>query len=682
MRVISCLVTEHNFWLVLLALVVCVTGCFVTMRLFDRAIRTDGLQRTGWILQVAAAAGSSVWCTHFVAILAYDPKASVDFDPILTIASLGTAIVGLGIGFGFGANSKREWTTVLSGAIVGFTISAMHYTGMAAYHVSGIIEHNDIYVAASVVFSVVLASTALYLAIHGKRKVSWYGALLALVLAIVSLHFTGVAALHVTPLASDATNGVVLQAMAVAIASVSLFIVATGLACHMIDSRSRNENTLRLREMALSDALTGLPNRVSFADRLNGGLLAATKEKRRLAVVGIDLNRFKEINDFRGHRAGDQALKIIADRLKQCLGHDEFVARIGGDEFSAMKIFDHRDDVVDFVNRLELALFQPLAIDDFVTEAGASIGVAIFPDDGQTSEILVSNSDLAMYRAKSDPDTAICFYESNLDESAREHQLLAGELRRAIELKQFELHFQVQVSVATSAVCGYEALLRWRHPERGLVPPMEFIPLAERNGAIIEIGEWVLREACSRAVSWREPHKIAVNISAVQLGQKELPQLVQQILIETGLSPHRLELEVTETAIITDKVRALHVLRQIKSLGVTIALDDFGTGYSSLDTLRSFPFDKIKLDRLFMKEVATNSQSKAFVRAVLALGRGLDVPILAEGVETPDQLALLCSEGCNEAQGYLLGRPQPHEHISGLDSFKTAPLVETHQMIA
>jgi EAL domain-containing protein (putative c-di-GMP-specific phosphodiesterase class I) len=215
---------------------------------------------------------------------------------------------------------------------------------------------------------------------------------------------------------------------------------------------------------------------------------------------------------------------------------------------------------------------------------------------------------------------------------------------------------------------------------------MEFIPLAERNGAIIEIGEWVLREACSRAASWREPHKIAVNISAVQLAQKELPQLVQEILIQTGLSPNRLELEVTETAIITDKARALHVLRQIKSLGVTIALDDFGTGYSSLDTLRSFPFDKIKLDRLFMKEVATNSQSRAFVRAVLALGRGLDLPILAEGVETPDQLALLCSEGCNEAQGYLLGRPQPHEQISGLAAVKAAPLaeapVETHRRMA
>jgi diguanylate cyclase (GGDEF)-like protein len=664
MRVISCLVEDHNLWLVLLAAVVCVIGCFVTMRLLDRAIRTEGLQRTGWICQTAAAAGASVWCTHFVAILAYDPKTPVDFDPILTIASLGLAIFGFGLAFGVLANSTRVWTTVVGGMMVGVTVSVMHYTGMAAYHISGVVEWSAVYVAASVVLSVLMAAAALSIGMRVEQRISWYAAPLALVLAIVSLHFTGMAAVSVTPLASGVTNAVVFQSMAVAIAGVSLFIVATGVACHMIDTRSRTENTLRLREMALSDALTGLPNRTSFADRLDNDLVAAARDGHRLAVVGIDLNRFKEINDFRGHRAGDQALEIIATRLRRCLRRGEFVARVGGDEFSALKIFDQQNDLLDFVSRLEAALFEPLQVDDFIAQAGASIGVAVFPNDGKTPETLIGNADLAMYRAKADPGKAICFYESNLDAAARERQVLARDLRRAIELEQFELHFQVQVSVATAAACGYEVLLRWRHPERGMVPPMEFIPLAEENGAIIEIGEWVLREACRRAVSWKEPHKIAVNLSAIQLAQKELPRLVHEILIETGLSPTRLELEITETAIVTDKARALHVLRQIRAFGVTIALDDFGTGYSSLDTLRSFPFDKIKLDRLFMKEVETNPQSKAIVRAVLALGKSLDVPILAEGVETADQLELLRREGCDEAQGYLLGRPQPDDGMS------------------
>jgi diguanylate cyclase (GGDEF)-like protein len=674
MRVISCIVTEHNLWLVLLAAIVCIAGSFVTMRLLDRALRTEGAQRSGWIFQTASAAGSSVWCTHFVAILAYDPGAPVSFDPLLTIGSLAIAICGFGVGLGIAANSMYRWMTIVGGIAIGVTISAMHYTGMAAYHVNGIIEWNVTYIAASVACSVALSITSLCIALRTDRSYHLYLATTALVLAIMSLHFTGMAAVSVTPLASDVTNSVILQAMAVAIAGVSLFIVGTGVASHMIDSQARTENTLRLRYMALNDPLTALPNRVSFGDHLDGELIRAHREAHKLAVIGIDLNRFKEINDLRGHSAGDQALKTIARRLKQCRRDGEFIARIGGDEFAAVKDFREREQLLDFVKRLEQALFEPVHIDDFTTRSGASIGVAVFPDDGATARALLGNSDFAMYRAKADSTEAVCFYESKLDEAARERQILARELRRAIELKQFELHFQVQLSLSDASICGYEALLRWNHPERGLVPPLEFIPIAEESGAIIEIGEWVLREACRRAAAWKTPHKIAVNLSAVQLRQSELPQLIHAILVETGLPPARLELEITESSIISDKIRALHILRQIKALGVTVALDDFGTGYSSLDTLRSFPFDKIKLDRLFMNEVESNPQSKAIIRAVLALGKSLDVPVLAEGVETQDQLDILRREGCDEAQGYLLGRPGPHDKIFPADGTQPQPL--------
>jgi diguanylate cyclase len=667
MRVISCIVTEHNLWLVLLAAIVCIAGSFVTMRLLQRAMRTEGVQRWGWIFQTASAAGSSVWCTHFVAILAYDPGAPVSFDPLLTTGSLAIAIFGFGVGFGIASNSTRRWTTIAGGGVIGMTISVMHYVGMAAYHVSGIIEWNAAYIAASVACSVVLAIASLSTALRTDRSYSLSVATAGLVLAIVSLHFTGMAAVSVTPLTLDVTDGVILQAIAVAVAGVSLFVVGTGVASHMIDSQARTENTRRLRYMALNDPLTALPNRTSFGDHLDGELTRAEKDGRRLAVIGIDLNRFKEINDLRGHSAGDQALKTIAQRLRQCCRNGEFVARIGGDEFAAVKNFRDRAELLDFVGRLEQALFEPIQVEDFTTQAGASIGVAVYPEDGTTARVLLGNSDFAMYRAKADPTEAICFYESKLDDVARERQVLARELRRAIESQQFELHFQVQVAVTDATICGYEVLLRWNHPERGMVPPLAFIPIAEESGAIIEIGEWVLREACRHAAVWKTPHKIAVNLSAVQLRQSELPKLIQQILIETGLPPARLELEITESSIIADKSRALHILRQIKALGVTIALDDFGTGYSSLDTLRSFPFDKIKLDRLFMNEVETNPQSKAIVRAVLALGKSLDVPILAEGVETQDQLDILRREGCDEAQGYLLGRPGPHDKIFPAD---------------
>jgi diguanylate cyclase (GGDEF)-like protein len=665
MRVISSIIAGHNLWLVCLAAVVCIAGSTVTVRLLERAMRTEGLQRSGWLFQAASAGGSSVWCTHFVAILAYQPGTPVTFDPILTVASLAIAILGLVLAFAIAAATRGALTAVASGTLAGLTISLMHYVGMAAYHVSGIVASNGAYVAASVVLSVVLSVTALTAIMQTERAYAAPIAMFAFVLAILSQHFTGMAAISIIPLASAATNAAVFEAMAVATAGVALFIVGTGVASQMIDSRARSENNRRLHHMALNDPLTGLPNRTSFSERLDRELARAEKEGHELAVIGIDLNRFKEINDFRGHSAGDQALKIIAGRLTECVEGGEFVARIGGDEFAALKDFRDEDVLLDFLGKLEVALFEPLEIDDFRASAGASIGVAVYPHDGITAETLIGNSDLAMYRAKSELNTAVCFYESRLDEIARERQALARELRRALELQQFDLHFQVQISVTHATICGYEVLLRWYHPERGLIPPLD-------------IGEWVLREACRRAAGWQIPHRIAVNLSPVQFGQPELPRLVHEILMETGLPAARLELEITESTIIADKPRALHILRQIKALGVTVALDDFGTGYSSLDTLRSFPFDKIKLDRLFMNEVETNPQTRAIVRAVLALGKSLDVPILAEGVETDNQLELLRREGCDEAQGFLLGRPGPHEEILQYDDVFT--LFETELM--
>ncbi len=414
-----------------------------------------------------------------------------------------------------------------------------------------------------------------------------------------------------------------------------------------------------MQRMALSDALTGLPNRVSFHNHLTQEISWAEQSGKNVAVIGIDLDRFKEINDLRGHEAGDRALKTIAERLAGLVRDGEFVCRIGGDEFAAVRRYSDKSDLIDFVGRIERAMFLPIVIDEYETVTGASIGVASFPDDGLTQERLISNADMAMYRAKADIGRAVCFYESKMDELARAHHMLGQDLRRAIELDQLELHYQIQTSVETGDVCGFEVLLRWTHPVRGRIPPVEFIPIAEETGSIIAIGDWVLRTACKQAAAWEKPHKIAVNISPVQLLHGDLARRVHEILLETGLAPNRLELEITESTLIADKVRALHLLRQIRALGVMVAIDDFGTGYSSLDTLRSFPFDKIKLDRSFMAQVERDPQATAIIRAVLALGKSLDIPVLAEGVETREQLQILKREGCDEAQGYYLGRPQP-----------------------
>lgn len=668
MRVISCIATEHNLWLVLLAALICISGGGVALRLLHRASQNHGLQKGGWLFLTSVAAGASVWCTHFIAMLAYDVGAPITFDPILTMISLVIAVAGCGYGFTVALLPKTRFAPELGGGVVGLAIAAMHYTGMMAYRVDGIVEWDADYVVASIALSVVVSALALGQAVRAPWKFSDRMALGLFTLAVVLLHFTGMTAVAVTPMsATAATDPGILQAMAVAVAVVGMMVVGTGVVTYLIDTHTSEESYRQLQHMALNDALTGLPNRTSFSNQLDNEIERARESGSMLAVIGIDLDRFKEINDLRGHSAGDQALRIVGRRLTRLLGAGELVARVGGDEFSALKRFTEQADLLDFVARLKEALFEPIRIDDFDCATGASIGVAIYPQDGDNQERLVSNADLAMYRAKADVTRAICFYELRMDETSRTRQALARDLRQAIELNQLELYYQVQTSISTGEVRGFEVLLRWTHPERGRVPPSEFIPIAEENGLIMAIGEWVLRTACKQAATWEKPYKIAVNLSPVQFAHPDLASLVHDILAETGLEAARLELEITELTIIADKVRTLQTLRRIREFGVTIALDDFGIGYSSLDTLRSFPFDKIKLDRSFMSELEENPQAKAIVRAVLTLGKSLNIPVLAEGVETDDQLTILQTELCDEAQGFFLGRPKPVDQIFGAD---------------
>jgi diguanylate cyclase len=419
----------------------------------------------------------------------------------------------------------------------------------------------------------------------------------------------------------------------------------------------REASDAQLRHMALHDPLTGLPNRTSFSARLDTRL--AGQFSGSTAVAAIDLNRFKEINDSWGHAAGDHVLCELAERLRKFDGARHFAARLGGDEFCIILKTADETELQKLVQQLETLLAEPITYGTLETTTGGSIGVAVYPRDGDDRETLVRNADLAMYRAKSDPLVNVCFYNSELGEIVRERRQLANDLRHAIENDELALHYQVQTTIGTGEVRGFEALLRWTHPVKGPISPADFIPLAEANGLILPLGDWVLRKACLDAASWPYPHKVAVNLSAIQLTHAGLPQQIHQVLIETGLPPARLEIELTETALIKDKAQSLHVMRQIKALGVSIALDDFGTGYSSLDTLRTFPFDKIKLDKSFTDELKTDQRSLAVVRAVLALAKSLSIPVLAEGIETQEQLDLLHLESCDEGQGFLLGRPAP-----------------------
>lgn len=444
---------------------------------------------------------------------------------------------------------------------------------------------------------------------------------------------------------------------------VLLFLLARQ-AMHLVGrvTSSHSQHTLRL--VSLTDELTGLPNRLAFHERLSHSTQTGG-QPRRVALIAIDLNRFKEINDLRGHHTGDEVLRILGRRLKQAIHNDshEFVARTAGDQFVALCHVDEDDELSEFLYRLRRATNKPLRLQDDSIAIGANFGITFWPDDATDHDTLITNAKLAVYHARDTQALRVCYYHSAMHQTVSSRLDLLEELRHALARNQLSLHYQMQKSIAEDRIVGFEALLRWTHPRLGSISPAVFIPLAEENSLIQDIGAWVLRTACHTASQWREPYRISVNVSPEQFRYHDLLTLVQDVVLTTGLPPERLELELTESTIFVDKERALHTLRGLKALGISLAIDDYGTGYSSLDLIRSFGFDRIKMDKSFISHALQNTTDMAIIRSVIFLGRVLDIPVLAEGVETEDQLAFLENEGCHEVQGFLLSRPIPLEQL-------------------
>ena len=669
LRVLTCLVHEHDLALVALAALLCLIGSYVAVQLFRRTIDARGVSRFHWCFLASVCAGAAIWATHFVAMLGYQPGVPVTFHATLTIISAVIAIGGVGIGLLLACLRNRWVAAICGGGTIGLAISAMHYVGMFAYRADGIVEWLPGYVAASIIFAVVFGALSIdRLRSHTRDSAPLVSTVL-LVLAIISLHFVGMAAFSVTPIAHFGTGpqSDVFFAMASAIALAALLIVGTGVSTYLVEMRTRVDAQDRLHHIAMHDSLTGLENRHAFTGRLRRRCQRLARGGPPFALLMVDLDRFKPVNDTLGHPIGDRVLTAVATRLRAAVRENDVVARIGGDEF-AIITDGLRDPQVagHLAERIVDVLSRPFVVSGQVAEIGASVGITLAPDDGSDADTLTHQVDVALYHAKHEGRGRYSFFDPSLTETLRERRQMEQDLRRACMREEFEVHFQPVLDTKTRKYVGAEALVRWNSPERGEVGPTVFIPVAEELGLVSQIGALVLDKACEQAVTWPEDLMVAVNVSPVQLMGGRLASNIAQALHRTGLAAHRLEIEITETALVADDQLALEALQKVRALGVKISLDDFGTGYSSLSYLHRFPIDRIKIDRSFVSQLPDDPGSASIVKAIAQLGDSLKLEVTAEGIETDDQFDYIAAHGCSNMQGYLFSRPIGGESIGKL----------------
>ena len=671
--------------LVLISLCVAILASYTALDLSGRIATARGRAVYLWIAGGALAMGFGVWSMHFIGMLALELPLALGYDLGLTLWSLLVAILSCGFALWLVSQPRLPALQLLFGALImGAGISAMHYSGMAALRMQPGIDYDPALFGLSLVIAVGASAAALSIAFRLRRQTPYVrlmrgGAAVIMGLAIVGMHYTGMAAANF-PIGSfcgaaiDGLSGNGLDNL-VLVSSLAVLVIAllTSIFDARLDARTAalaDSLTLaneELTQLALHDTLTGLPNRILLADRIGQAMSKVAEQGGCFSLMFIDLDGFKPVNDAFGHHLGDRLLREVALRLREQLRSQDTLARIGGDEFVLLVRLLEPDDAPQVAARQVGLLSRAFRVDEHELLISASVGIALYPGNGLTAEELLMNADAAMYHAKGAGKNGYSFFDASMNTNARKQLQLLQDLRQALELQQFRLHYQPKFDASNSRPVGAEALLRWEHPQQGLLLPENFIDLAEKTGLIIPIGDWVLNEACRQMRIWFDQGyshwRIAVNLSALQFCYSGLVDSVVAALERHRLPANSLTLEITETTAMSDADASMVVLQRLSQMGVDLSIDDFGTGYSSLMYLKRLPANELKIDRGFVRDLEHDSDDAAIVSAIVALGQALGLRIVAEGVETDTQQSFLTTLGCDALQGFLLGEPLPAEQF-------------------
>ena len=672
--------------LVVISLLVAILASYTALDLAGRIASARGRVAAFWMLGGSLAMGVGIWSMHFIGMLAFRLPIELGYDLGITLLSLIIAIGSSGFALWLVSQRTLPWPRLAGGAVImGAGVAAMHYTGMAAMRLMPGIHYQPGLFVASLLIAIGASAAALMIAYRLRRhtahvRLARAGAAVVMGVAIVGMHYTGMAAAqfpagsYCAALCGWSVTG---DGVVYLVVVTTLSVLAIALLTSVLDARletrtadlasSLTAANKKLTRLALHDNLTGLPNRILLGDRISQAMHSATENNACFALMFIDLDGFKPINDAFGHHVGDQLLLSVAERLRAGLSAQDTLARIGGDEFVLLVPLKQPDDAVAVAARQVALLAEPFCVGEHGLQMSASVGVALYPGCGTDQHQLLVNADAAMYHAKSSGKNSYCFFDASMNSNARKQLQLIQDLRMAVPRGELRLFYQPKFDAATRQPVGAEALVRWQHPHMGLLAPDTFIELAEKTGLIIPVGEWVLNEACRQMAQWvrqgYDDWRVAVNLSALQFCHGGLVQSVAQALSRNGLAARHLTLEITETTAMSDADASMTVLQQLADMGVDISIDDFGTGYSSLMYLKRLPANELKIDRGFVRDLEQDSDDAAIVSAIVALGQALGLRIVAEGVETDTQQAFLTRLGCDSLQGYLLGRPQPADRF-------------------